>query len=99
METTINNAPEPSLPGRVSISGDVIFQYLNNECVLLNMTTEIYYGLDSVGSHMWQLLAEDGDTARTLSELRAHYDADEDTLRLGLASLIQQLKTEGLISV
>ena len=88
----------PSLPARVSIPSEVLFQTLHQECVLLNMANETYYGLDDVGAHMWQLLAEHGETATALAGLRAHYDVDEETLRRDLAALVEKLHAEGLIS-
>ena len=91
-------APDLTLPARVSIPGEVMFQVLQQECVLLNMANETYYGLDEVGARMWQLMAEHGDTATVLAHLRAHYDADDVTLRQGLTALIGRLRAEGLIS-
>lgn len=89
----------PSLPVRVSISDDVLFQEIFGECVLLNMASEHYFGLDDVGTRIWQLLAEDGDPANVLTQLRQVYDVDEATLRTDLAKLLEQLSNEGLISV
>lgn len=41
-----------SLPTRVEISPEVLFQELQGEAVLLNLTSERYYGLDDVGMRM-----------------------------------------------
>lgn len=87
------------LPQRVSISNDVLFQEISGECVLLNMASEQYFGLDDVGTRIWQLLAEHGDTEKVLAQLKKDYEADENTLRNDLANLIEDLKTEGLVSV
>ena len=51
----------PSLPTQVEISPEALFQELDGETVLLNLQSERYYGLDDVGTRMWQLLAENGD--------------------------------------
>jgi hypothetical protein len=99
METKKATSADITLPARVSIPSEVIFQTLHEECVLLNMASETYYGLDEVGARMWQLLAEYGETATVLAHLRAHYDADEATLRRDLAALIEKLSAEGLISI
>lgn len=88
-----------SLPQRVSVSNDVLFQEISGECVLLNMASEQYFGLDDVGTRIWQLLVEHGDTTKVLTQLKQDYDADEDMLRKDLASLIEDLKVEGLVSV
>jgi hypothetical protein len=86
-------------PKRVSISDAVIFQEIEGECVLLNMTSEQYYGLDDVGTRMWQLLSEHGRPAAVLEQLRKDYGVDEGTLRRDLGAFIADLQAEGLVEV
>lgn len=87
------------LPPHVSISSEVIFQEIAGECVVLNMGSEQYFGLDDVGTHMWQLLLEHGKTDTVLAQMEAYYEADAETLRRDLAAFIQQLREEGLVQV
>lgn len=89
----------PDLPARVTISDHVLFQEIEGECVLLNMASEHYFGLDDVGTRIWQFLVEDGDPAKVLAQLRRVYDVDEATLRSDLANLLEQLSSEGLVSL
>jgi hypothetical protein len=89
----------PSLPVRVSISDHVLFQEIEGECVLLNMASEQYFGLDDVGTRIWQFLVEEGDPAKVLTQLRQVYNVDEATLRTDLAKLLEQLSSEGLVSL
>jgi len=88
-----------SWPKRVSISDAVIFQEIEGECVLLNMTSEQYYGLDNVGTRMWQLLSEHGKPSVVLEQLRKYYQIDEGTLRRDLGAFIAELQAEGLVEV
>jgi hypothetical protein len=88
-----------SLPNRVSLSSEVLFQELDSESILLTMKTEHYYSLDDIGTRMWQLLAEDGDTEKVVSRLLTEYEVDEAALRRDLAELIGNLVTAGLASV
>lgn len=88
-----------SLPARVSISDQVLFQEIEGECVLLDMTGEQYFGLDDVGTRIWQLLVEDGDTEKVLAQLQRVYNVDEATLRTDLAKLLERLSAEGLVKV
>ncbi len=89
----------PSLPVRVNISDSVLFQEIEGECVLLNMASEQYFGLDDVGTRVWQLLVEDGNPVNALERLRTVYDVDEATLRTDLAKLLEQLSAEGLVTL
>ncbi|HKX29751.1 MAG TPA: PqqD family protein [Blastocatellia bacterium] len=88
-----------SWPRQVSISDEVIFQEIEGECVLLNMATEQYYGLDDVGTRIWQLLSEYGKPVAVLEQLRQHYRVDEGTLRRDLGAFIAELQAEGLVKV
>ena len=87
------------LPKQVAPANEVIYQDLSGECVLLNMANEKYYGLDDVGAKMWQVLAEDGNTATMLGKLQAYYAVDATTLQQDLAELIAKLQHEGLVRV
>ncbi|MSP13538.1 MAG: PqqD family protein [Chloroflexi bacterium] len=88
-----------SLPDRVIVAPDVLFQKLDQESVLLDLKREIYYGLDDVGTSMWQLLVDLGEIPAVLQQLRIEYEVDEETLRADLAGLISQLAEEGLLAV
>jgi hypothetical protein len=89
----------PSLPTQVEISPEALFQELEGETVLLNLQSERYYGLDDVGSRMWQLLAENGDVAAAFSQLLKEYDVDAAQLEADLATLIGRLAEAGLLTV
>ena len=89
----------PSLPTQVEISPEALFQELEGETVLLNLQNERYYGLDDVGTRMWQLLAENGDVAAALAQLLKEYDVDAARLEADLATLIGRLAEAGLLTV
>ncbi|MEP6714996.1 MAG: PqqD family protein [Terriglobia bacterium] len=78
-------------PAAVEIGEAVIFQTLEDEVVLLNMTSQEYYGLDDVGATMWNLLIEHRDVETVVGKLKDIYDADETRLRQDLLTLVQKL--------
>lgn len=88
-----------SLPEKVKISDRVLFQEIEGECVLLNLNTEQYFGLDEVGTRFWQLLSKDNRPDRALKSLCAEYDVDAATLERDLTALLRDLSSEGLITV
>ena len=90
---------EQSLPAKIGISDHVLFQEIEGECVLLDMATEQYFGLDDVGTRIWQILAADGDTEKALKKLKQAYAADEATLRTDLTKLVGELCEKGLLNV
>jgi len=52
---------------KVTIPDDVVFRDLAGEAVILNLASGIYFGLNEVGTRMWNLLAEHGSTEQILS--------------------------------
>ena len=83
----------------MDIPPDVLFQELKGEAVLLNLETERYYGLDSVGTRMWQLMAANGDVAAAFEQLSTEYDVPLDVLHRDMAELIAKLSAAGLLKV
>jgi len=47
-----------SLDRSVRVGKDVMFRELDGEAVLLNLESGKYYGLDPVGSRIWQFVQQ-----------------------------------------
>lgn len=81
------------------IVDDVLFRILGDEAVILNLSTGVYFGLDDVGTRIWQLLSEHGSAEKILQSLRAEYEVEEAQLRRDVDDLIRQLSDHGLVQV
>jgi len=49
---------EVSINQTVKLLPDVLSQEVDGETVLLNLNSENYFGLDEIGTRIWQLLQE-----------------------------------------
>jgi hypothetical protein len=87
------------LPRRVKVSEEVLFQEIEGEAVLLDLTNEQYFGLNKVGTRMWLLLSEEGEPTQVLTRLQREFKVDEETLKNDLSVLISELGQQGLISI
>ncbi len=87
------------LPHRVTIPPRVLVEFLDGEAVALNLDSEKYYGLDDVGSRMWQLLAESGDPQTAAAQLEHEYQVEPEQLRADLAEFIAKLAGLGLLTI
>ena len=90
---------QTSLPSKVKISSDILFQQLGDEYVLLNMESEKYFGLDEVAARFWQLLEADSSTQKALETVQAEYEADPETIKEDLRIFLQRLADEKLITI
>jgi len=83
----------------ITISEGVYSQEVNGETVILNMKGESYFGLDEVGTRIWQLIKDNGDLQKTFETLLCEYDVEGDKLEKDLVSLVDDLKEKGLIEI
>lgn len=84
---------------RAVVPSHVLIRFLDQESVLLNLETERYFGLDAVGTRMWQMVTAAPTVQAALGQLVEEYDASPDTLRTDLTKLLQHLLDNGLIEL
>jgi len=87
---------ELTLRDSITIPDDVLFRELDGEAVLLNLESGVYFGLNTVATRMWQLIAEQHSLATLLDTLVAEYEADQQVLEADLLELGRQLCANGL---
>lgn len=88
-----------TLESKISIPKDVVFRDVDGEAVILNLETGQYYGLDEVGTRMWDLLAEHGQVGAACRAMLDEYDVSEEQLKLDMLRLIDDLVSHGLVQV
>jgi len=82
----------------VKPSPNVVTQEIEGELVLLDLSGERYFSLDSVGARIWQLLGEqDGDVDRVVADMLSEFDVDEPTLRRDIDALLKRLDEARLL--
>ena len=72
-------------------SKDAVFRDLDGEAVILHLDSGTYFGLNAVGTRIWQLLERDGRLTAVLDDLRAEYEAAPDVLERDLLDLVSRL--------
>tara|TARA_R110002049_G_scaffold247322_2_gene421496 strand:- start:779 stop:1093 length:315 start_codon:yes stop_codon:yes gene_type:complete len=83
----------------ISLSPKVISQEIAGETVILDLEHECYFGLDAVGSRIWQLIRE-GASLRTIrNTLLNEYDVEEAQLQSDLEALLTDACNRGLITL
>ena len=72
---------------------------MDEECVLLDLKSESYFGLDQVGTRIWQLLKDGSDLQSIFDTLLTEYEVEEEELKKDLQEHLTQLVEAGLISL
>jgi hypothetical protein len=83
----------------VRVSPDVISQEVSAETVLLDLNSEHYFGLDEIGTRVWQLIKQHDTLAPIYHTLLEEFDVSEDTLRRDLGQLLSDIEQQGLIQL
>ena len=83
----------------IAISQDVLTQEVSGETVLLDLKGESYFGLDEVGTRIWQLLQEHGSVQKAYETLLVEYDVEAGQLQSDMEDIISKLEVAGLITV
>lgn len=82
---------------RVSLPADVLVRRLKTESVLLSLRSEQYFGLDAVGTRMWEVLTTSESVAAACTLLLGEYDVEAAVLRQDALNLIAELVRHGLL--
>jgi Coenzyme PQQ synthesis protein D (PqqD) len=84
---------------RFRVNADVLSQQLNGESVLLNLTTEKYFGLDEIGSLVWAYVRDGNTLEQMIGNLSVEYQVDELELRNDVVTLLHSFLEERLIAL
>ncbi|HVB97764.1 MAG TPA: PqqD family protein [Candidatus Dormibacteraeota bacterium] len=86
-----------SFSAHVAVPPHVLLQQVGEESVLLDLKTETYFGLDSVGTRMWEALTKAATVDAAYREVLATYEVDPTRLRQDMEALIEKLIEKGLL--
>ncbi|MBI3162482.1 MAG: PqqD family protein [Chloroflexi bacterium] len=87
------------LDTHITIPDVVYTQEIGDETILLDAQGGRYFGLDPVGTRMWQLVRQHGALRPAYEILLAEYDVDPERLEIDLLALITRMIEKGLASV
>ena len=94
--------PAPTLPitltQRLLRSEDVLFQNLDGEAVLLDLASETYFGLNEVGTRVWELLESSMSLGEIATLLQSEYEVESARAQSDVLDLATRLIKAGLAS-
>lgn len=87
------------LTDRFTVSEDVVAREVGGEMVLLDLNSGQYFGLDSVGGRIWELLSERPHTLKELCDtIEAEFEAPRERIESDLKALATDLRNQELIA-
>lgn len=88
-----------TLASQIELSDDVLVQEIDGEAILLDLAGERYFGLDPVGTRIWQLAAELPALRAVHARLCEEFDADPARIEADLIDLVGRLDAAGLVKI
>jgi hypothetical protein len=83
----------------VVASKDQLASEIGGETVILGLSAGRYYGVDSVGGRIWQLVQEPASVAELQQRIVAEYEVEPERCEADLLRILQQMIDAGLVEV
>ena len=76
----------------------VLSSKIDEEVILMSFEADSYFGIDPVGSHIWELLSKQPATINELVQILVEeYEVDEQTCRKDVQTFIDDMYARKLI--
>lgn len=102
MQTKAESALTPTMISEnttIERQNGVVFCNLNDEAVLLDLASGVYFGLNQVGASIWRLLETPRKLDQIGTELQREYEIDAETCGSAVRQFVTQLASKGLITL
>ncbi|MGE3267718.1 MAG: PqqD family protein [Chloroflexota bacterium] len=87
----------PQVQAKLTTSRCVAFAEFGDEAVLLNTETGVYFGLNGVGTQIWELLSQGLTVDQMYEQLLDSYAVDPEGLREDIEHFLRLLQDRGLV--
>lgn len=82
---------------QVEISKDLVYQELDGEMVILEMKSGQYFGIDVIGSRIWQMLENKVPPVLMVEKLQEEFEVETDLCRQHVVTFLGELEKNKLI--
>ena len=83
---------------RLAPSGDAIASAVGDETVILQLKNGAYFGLDAVGTRIWELLKEGLSPTAICARMEQEYDVAPDVLEADVRRLLGELEANEIVA-
>ena len=83
---------------KYKIASHVAWRRVEDEIVVLDLETSIYYSLNEVASRIWELIHQGKGASEISQALTKEYEVDGKRVQKDASSFVAELKKEKLIA-
>jgi hypothetical protein len=78
---------------------DIVASDIDDEKVMMSIEKGQYYGLDPVGSRIWDLMDKPVAVSALIAQLLSKYDVDRETCERDVLAFLEELREDGILQV
>lgn len=90
---------EIGIDSTVSQSAGLVAADMDGQKVMLNIDKGKYYGLDDIGSRIWELIEKPRTVRELVAVLLQEYDVEDEICQRDVLAFLNKLHAQGLIAV
>ena len=79
------------------VADQILSADLDGEVVMVNLSKGVYYGLEGVGSRIWDLVQERRNLREIREDILTEYDVEPERLEQDLQAVLAKMVDQGLI--
>ncbi len=83
---------------KFKVADYILFRQVENEAVLLHISTGMYYGLSETSIIFWEALRDQQPLSSALEKITAEYEVEYSQVMDDLKTFLEDLSNYGLIS-
>lgn len=83
----------------VARATDVVAVEIDGDTVMMRIRSGMYYGLEDVGSRIWELITEPRQVSQVIDGLMEEYKVERAQCQANTLDLLNHLYEEGLIRI
>ena len=87
-----------NLDSALSVPPYVVSRVIDDETVLLNLETGIYFGVDQVGQRIWQLVGDGNSLQGIVDSIVAEYEVEARQAESDVLDFTRTLVDKGLLA-
>jgi hypothetical protein len=81
------------------VNKSVVFAELEDEAVLLDIESGMYFGLDAIGTTIWTMLTDGACEEDIVAQLAHEYAVPASQVRPDVLEFLQTLQSKGLVKL
>ena len=94
---SLSNTPM-DVDTKLTVPPHVISRLVEDETVLLDLESGMYFGLDGVGKRIWESIGEGFTLGETIAVIVSEYEVEEDQARADVIGFASDLVERGLLA-